>query len=75
MLHQVVLHPGHKLSHVSHHHVRARFFPFLRALDKIVDVLRECGRLVRCQLKGVRPYARACTPVVTISKSLQSWRG
>ena len=74
VLHQIVFHPGHELSYVPHNHVRAGFFPFLRTLNEVVDILREGGGFVGSQLKGVRPYGGACARVIAVLEGLQPWR-
>lgn len=74
VLYQVVLHAGHELPHVPHHHVRTGFLALLRALDEVVDVLGEGGSLVRRQLEGVGPYCGACASVIAVPEGLQPWR-
>lgn len=54
--------------------MRTGFFPFFRALDEIIDILREGGSFVSGQLQGVRSYAGACASVVTIPEGLQPRR-
>lgn len=53
MLDQVVLHAGHELAHVAHHHLRPRLARVLGARDEVVHVLRERGALVGGQVQRI----------------------
>lgn len=71
-VHQVVLHARHELPHVARHHVRTGFLAFLRALDEVVDILRERRRLVGSQSQGVSPDGRPGATCVAIPQGLQA---